>query len=130
VKKEVPAYALVVAEGGQRLKPISGDYVESLVMFQGRSSMDRLAYTLNNFLGTDVRVVDKTGLEGAFEYEFEPIAHFTFDNPGGGIPPSAAERAEMLSRRLESILGLRLQAERAIAIDALVIDSVELPSSN
>jgi len=41
-----------------------------------------------------------------------------------------AEKAENLSALLEQQLGLRLQPEKAISVEALVIDSVELPSPN
>jgi uncharacterized protein (TIGR03435 family) len=135
-KKEVPGYSLVVSKRGHKLKLISGDYAESVVFFQGRSTMDRFVRTLNAFLGDQVRIVDKTGLQGAFEYDFEPVPRVG-DNPAGqrggpapGLDGSLAERAENLSARLEKQLGLRLQSEKAISIVALVIDSVERPSPN
>jgi uncharacterized protein (TIGR03435 family) len=137
-RNEMPGYALVIAEGGHKLKAISGDYVESLVLFRGRSTMETLTRSLSSFLLYDVPLVDKTGLEGAYEYAFEllppnPQAGARGIGGGGagpGVPPSIAERAENLSNQLEQQLGLRLQAEKAISVETLVIDSVEPPSPN
>jgi uncharacterized protein (TIGR03435 family) len=138
-KKEMPGYSLVVSEKGHKLKPISGDYVESLLLFQGRSTMDRFAHTLSSFLFNRVHVVDKTGLEGPFEYVFEyrpPGQDGGGRGAGGGgapranPPAPAGNRPENVSRQLEEQLGLRLQNEDTVLVDAFVIDSVELPTPN
>jgi uncharacterized protein (TIGR03435 family) len=141
-RKEVPGYSLVIAEGGHKLKPISGDYEESLVAHDGRSTVEKLARSLASFLLDEVPVVDKTGLKGAYEYKFDmlpaPAARVALNPPPsngggerrGGGAPSVGNRAEGLSKRLEEQLGLRLQAEKAVPVDVLVIDSVEPPSAN
>ena len=130
-RKEVPGYSLVVAERGSKLKPISGDYVESLLLYQGKSTMGQFANSLGSFLLGGTPVIDKTGLKGAYEYQFEPLsALWGARGVGGGPAQSPAETAENVSAALEQQLGLRLQPERAVSVEALVIDSVEPPSPN
>ena len=126
-EKEVPGYSLVLAEGGHKMKPISGEYVESLVIFDGRSTMEQLADSLRQPAGGPV--IDKTGLSGAFEYKLvqSPPSGGGREGRGG---PEPGGRGPGLSADLERELGLRLQAEKAIPIKALVIDSVEKPSPN
>ena len=128
-RKEVPGYSLVVAERGSKLKPISGDYVESLLLYQGKSTMGQFANSLGSFLLGGTPVIDKTGLKGAYEYQFEPLSAL-WGAWGGGPAQSPAETAENVSAALEQQLGLRLQPERAVSVEALVIDSVEPPSPN
>jgi uncharacterized protein (TIGR03435 family) len=127
---EVSGYSLVVAEGGHKMKPISGEFVESLVIFDGRSTMEQFADSLRQPAGG--LVVDKTGLQGAFEYKLVQSP------PGGGSPGGGGvrgttdprpDRIGQLSKDLERELGLRLQAEK-ISVKTFVIDSVEKPSPN
>lgn len=122
-QKEVPGYSLVIAEGGHKMEPISGDFVESLVIFDGRSTMEQLADSLRQQAGG--LVIDKTGLQG-FEYKLiqSPLSGGDRGGPEPGGPAFA------LSADLEKQLGLRLEAEKAIPIKVLVIDSVEKPSPN
>jgi uncharacterized protein (TIGR03435 family) len=124
--KEIRGYSLVVAEQGHKIKQISGEYVESIVFFQGKSTMDTLARNLNRLIGGAARIVNKTGLNGAYEYHLEP-----FERPG--LPRGFLlfpEDPDELSALLEEQHGLRLQREKAMSSEALVIDSVERPSSN
>jgi uncharacterized protein (TIGR03435 family) len=96
------------------------------VFFQGKSTMDTLARNLNRLIGGAARIVNKTGLNGAYEYHLEP-----FERPG--LPRGFLlfpEDPDELSALLEEQLGLRLQREKAMSSEALVIDSVERPSSN
>ena len=132
--KEIRGYSLVVAEQGHKIKQISGDYVESIVFFQGKSTMDTLALNLTRLIGGSARIVNKTGLNGAYEYQLEPRERL---EPGVDIQRRASrpfllfpEDPEELSALLEEQLGLRLQPEKAMSVEALVIDSVERPSSN
>jgi uncharacterized protein (TIGR03435 family) len=79
-------------------------------------------------------VVDKTGLSGVYEYEFV-MPNFVGGGQRGapGEPQPAApalDRAGAWSAALEAQLGLRLQAEKAVPTQRLVIDHVELPTPN
>jgi len=130
-QKEIPGYSLVVAEGGHKMKPISGEFVESLVIFDGRSTMEQLTDSLRQPAGGVV--IDKTGLQGPFEYKLiqtPPTGGGRGGEGGGRGGPEPGGRAPALSADLEKQLGLRLQAEKAIPIKILVIDSVEKPSPN
>jgi uncharacterized protein (TIGR03435 family) len=139
-RREIPGYSLVVAEGGPKMNPIPGEYVESLVTSNGKSTMEQLARTLSSFLLDEVPVLDKTGLKGAYEYHLAlwPPAPGTGPGAGangggtlrGGGAPAAEDRAKNLSARMEEQLGLRLQEEKAISVEVLVIDQVERPSPN
>jgi uncharacterized protein (TIGR03435 family) len=122
------------------MTPISGEYVESLVTINGKSTMEQLARTLSSFFMDEIPIVDKTGLKGAFEYHlslFPPApgaGRAAGDNGGGGLRgggvPGAEDRARNLSARMEDQLGLRLQQEESIDVEVLVIDQVERPSPN
>lgn len=129
-QKEVPGYSLVVAEGGHKMKPISGEFVESLVIFDGRSTMEQLADSLRQPAGGVV--IDKTGLQGPFEYKLiqTPPTGGGRGRGGGRGGPEPEGPAAGLSADLEEQLGLRLQAEKAIPIKIFVIDSVQKPSPN
>jgi len=125
----VPGYALVVTGKGSKLKPVSETFEESLVPHKGMSTVEKFAQTLSRMI--DAPVVDKTGLTGVFEYQFRRAA------PVGGVMPgrmgsmdSEAERAELLSLRLEDQLGLKLVPEKAVPAEIFVIESVELPTPN
>jgi uncharacterized protein (TIGR03435 family) len=136
----VSGYALVVGDKGSKLKPVSGDYEESLVPHKGKSTMKKLAQTLGKAIESPV--VDKTGLSGVYEYEFRdqgagggaPGRVFSSSTAAvAGVPAmtmSETDRAERLSPRLEEQLGLRLVPEKTVPAEIFVIDSVELPAPN
>ena len=130
-QKQVPGYSIVIAEGGSKMKAVSGEYVESLLVYQGRSTLDKLARTLSLLLPGGP-VIDKTGLSGAYEYSIEtfpPLAPQV--NPGtrgGSAGPD--ERVKYVNSQMEEKLGLRLQPEKSITVETIVIDSVEPPTPN
>ena len=130
-QKQVPGYSMVIAEGGSKMKAVSGEYVESLLVYQGRSTLDKLARTLSLFLPGGP-VIDKTGLSGAYEYSIEPFPPLAPQvNPGtrgGSAGPD--ERVKYVNSQMEEKLGLRLQPEKSVTVDAIVIDSVEPPTPN
>jgi uncharacterized protein (TIGR03435 family) len=129
-QKQVPGYSIAIAEGGSKMKAISGEYVESLLVNQGRSTLDKLARTLGIFLGGPV--IDKTGLSGAYEYAIEinppPAPQVEPNVRGGGVPPE--DVFKYVNSQMEEKLGLRLQVEKAVIVDAMVIDSVDPPLPN
>jgi len=129
-QKQVPGYSMVVAEGGSKMKAVSGDYVESLLVNQGRSTLDKLARTLGIRLGGPV--IDKTGLSGAYEYAIEinppPAPQVDPNTRGGGAPRE--DVVKYVNSQMEEKLGLRLQIEKEVTVEAIVIDSVEPPTPN
>jgi uncharacterized protein (TIGR03435 family) len=130
-QKQVPGYSMVIAEGGSKMKAVSGEYVESLLVFQGRSTMDKLARTLS-LIVPGGPVIDKTGLSGAYEYSIEtspPIAPQVIPGVRGGSA-GPDERVKYVNSQMEEKLGLRLQPEKSITVETIVIDSVEPPTPN
>jgi uncharacterized protein (TIGR03435 family) len=131
-RRETSGYSLVVAEGGHKVKSISGDYEESTVLAKGKSTLDKLARTLSSVLLEEFPVVDKTGLSGAYEYELRllPLTPVPLDPDRPGAPPTPKEIASIVSAKIEEQLGLRLQAEKAVPVEVLVIDNVNQPTPN
>ena len=70
------------------------------------------------------RVVDRTGLTGAYDFtlRFEPQS-------AGGEQADASQRTDAIFNALEDQLGLRLQPATAPA-EYLVVDRIERPSQN
>ena len=117
--KEVPAYSLVLAKSGSKLKAAAPDRKsgmadtvgpngERLTVFEA-SPLKLLVNMLANTLGSPV--VDKTGLDGLYDYTFE------WPDAGSSLFASVDQ------------LGLKLEAKRE-PVDVLVMDRVEHPSAN
>ena len=88
----------------------------------GGASMAALARLLAVPVGR--LVLDRTGLNGGFDFDLE----FTAD-PAAGAPPAPDTGAPSMFTALEEQLGLKLRADRA-PVEVLVIDGVERPSEN
>ncbi len=128
--KEMPGYALVVAKGGFKLKPVepSGSSGTSrnggrvVTLTAKKSSMAALADDIARSLGE--MVVDKTGVEGVYDFELR----FATDD----LNSNAADADSMpsLFTALKEVLGLRLQSAK-VPVDIIVVDHVErVPSDN
>ena len=128
-------YALVVARSGSKLKevfdkeepliPVFGSDNVQLIL-KGRSRLD----TLVNALNIGLPIINKTGLTGIYEYEI-PIPRATATGQRGGRGPSPPlDRASEMSNVLEDRLGLRLESEKSVRVDMIVIDGAEEPSPN
>ena len=74
VKKKMPVYALVVAKGGHKMKPVVNDdsgYGGGVRRIDGRGiTMEAFAKLLSSRV-TDRPVVDMTGLSGRFAFRLE-----------------------------------------------------------
>jgi uncharacterized protein (TIGR03435 family) len=127
-RQEVPAYALIVAKGGPRLKTApedakpggftrgsaTGNHLEVT-----KGTMEELARRLSGN-GAGRPVVDKTGLGGYFAYTLDYA-------PNTSVP--AESDVPLLSSALQDQLGLRLESTRALS-QKLVVDQADQPSSN
>jgi bla regulator protein blaR1 len=101
----------------------------------GGVTMEQLASSLSQYTGR--MVLDRTGVNGSFDYELR----FAYDpalrgrGPGGGLPrpPERASPAEAegvsIFAAVQEQLGLKLDAQRA-PVDVMVIDSVHQPTVN
>lgn len=138
--KKLPAYALVVAKGGPKLKPHPADHARPQERFGfGAASgsnvaIPELARQLS--LGLGRPVLDRTGLAGGYDFTLEwTPAPGDFTPAAIGLPPRAGpphpadpDRPSIFTA-IEEQLGLRLKSTKA-PVDILVIDQVDRPSEN
>jgi len=135
--KEVQGYALVVSKGGPKLQPskeedypriIGGDATIALRSTVGRNaSMRGLAGSLTNLgLGP---VVDQTGLDGRYDFEFSFDRDLLGNPKGESAPTPAPQSGPSIFSALEESLGLRLVPQKVHA-EYFVIDSAEKPTEN
>jgi len=117
--KEIPAYSLVLAKSGSKLKVAAPDRKSGMADTVGpngerqtvfeASSLRVLVNMLANTLGSPV--VDKTGLDGLYDYTFE------WPDAGSSLFGSVDQ------------LGLKLEAKK-VPVEVLVMDRAEHPSAN
>ena len=122
--KELPGYALLVAKGGFKLKPVDaedndtrhqGGRIETLSA--KATSMATLADLVSRYLNT--MVIDKTGVDGAYNFDLR----WATDQQNADDVPT-------LPVALQETLGLRLQAQK-VPVDVIVVDHVErVPTEN
>lgn len=92
------------------------------------NTMELIAATLPSIHNLGRPVIDKTGLEGTFDFtvEFTP-------EPGDPLAPQGAASAQFQGttflEALRDQLGLKLDSAKA-AIDVLMVDHVERPTAN
>jgi uncharacterized protein (TIGR03435 family) len=146
-KREMSAYVLTVAKDGQKLKPtqLKGNLPGiGIGPGTGGITLNMINATIGDFTGflqilvLDRPVVDKTGIEGRYDYRctFTPD-----DSQFGGHPPpmpqakdngstdTAAPAAPSLYDAIQQELGLKLSAEKT-AVDVIAVDHVDKPSAN
>ncbi len=122
--KESAGYALVVAKGGPKLHATTGDQ-RSAVLFAppsrligNGSTMGGLALALSFPAGG--RVVDETGIAGAFDFTLT----YARDQAAG------VDAGPSIFTALQEQLGLRLESRKS-TMDVLVVDRAErVPTEN
>ncbi len=124
--REMPAYALVIAKSGSKLREPS-DTTTGISQFGGdggkvkwaNSPLTDLPFLLAKETGRPV--VDKTGLSGKYDFtlEYTPANHAATDESGR---PS-------IYTALEEQLGLKLISMKQ-PVNVLVVDSIEQPTEN
>ncbi len=120
--RQLTAYELTVAKGGPKLKAVTTPGEQ--LGFRGGVGHNRgFAITMSMFakeLGrlTGRPVLDKTGLDGKYDYvlEWSPDSEVTGSGP-------------TIFTALQEQLGLRLESVKA-PVDTLVIDHIERPSED
>jgi len=137
--KEMPLYWLMQAKGGSKLTPAKDLASSSRSMRINRGLMtvvsapvDSLASTLSNIVSRPV--IDKTGLEGKFDWKLEWMPETAPLQPGLSSDKQEAVNPPDLSgpsilAALQEQLGLKLEPQRGPA-PVLVIDRAEKPSAN
>jgi uncharacterized protein (TIGR03435 family) len=110
--------------------PCGGFFMSGGHMAATKTTAGDLAEMLGNFV--DRLVVDRTGLTGTYDvdFDFTPVGASLLQGPGGTGPavPDASAPA-LIFTAVQEQLGLKLRPETAPA-DVLVIDRVEQPSPN
>ncbi len=136
-KRELPAYALVVAKGGPKLTKSDGDLIEGeRAGFSGVPGQTMYGWgtnaTIADFVGQMQRillsrpVVDETGLTGIYNMGLT----FTREDPMAiGMESLPDTAAPDLFTALRQQLGLELKPVKA-PVDVLAIDRAERPTSN
>lgn len=157
--RDVPLYALVVAKGGPKLQAAKEGSCTSIDWTKGpppppgpgqppacgffsfrNGGMDTYGQTMAGLcrqfsVALDRDVVDKTGIEGAFDIHLEltPGDLFAGGGPDSTLSDPAAPPipADPLGAIISAVqkLGLRIEATKG-AGEFLVIDHVERPSKN
>ena len=119
--RQLPVYSLVIAKGGPRMekadKPTGSG--SGPAMIRGTMEMSALASYLSMTLGR--RVIDQTGLTGAYTLSLKWTPD---DKPatGDNSPPS-------LVTAIQEQLGLRLEPTKG-PVEILVVDHAEKPTEN
>ncbi|MGP8258358.1 MAG: TIGR03435 family protein [Acidobacteriaceae bacterium] len=145
--KQVPIFELVVAKSGPKLKdaapdssglfgkgvdgkPLAGfEQATRSTMVAQSESMKALADLLSQpTSGLGRPVIDKTGLNGAYNFTLTWVPHYDRISPGTGGGSASPEDAIPLFEALQQ-LGLKLQPSNG-PIDTIVIDHVEHPTAN
>jgi uncharacterized protein (TIGR03435 family) len=131
--RDQPVYELVVAKGGPKLKPSgaekSSDDKPNARNGKGHLEFHRLPVSalLNYFYFqpgsgmVDRPVIDKTGLDGLYD--------FTLDWTPDDAPPDPAAPAPSIFTALEEQIGLKLEPRKA-PFEIIVIDHAEKPAEN
>jgi uncharacterized protein (TIGR03435 family) len=120
--RELPVYWLVVGKGGPKILR-AADETRSYRVSRGavntRTTMPALANVFSNWL--ERVVLDRTGLEGAYDVKLEWIPE---EEPESATHPGAS-----LFSAVQNQLGLRLEARKG-PVEILVIEGAEKPSEN
>jgi uncharacterized protein (TIGR03435 family) len=141
-QKDAPAYDLVVAKNGPKLKESAPGTKESGglsmrpengAMLVTASGMRLKTFVLNMSFPAGRPIIDKTGLTGLYDIELR----FTPERPlvaAGGVgaapsAPDATPSAPSLADALDEQLGLKLVSSRG-PMNVIVILHVERPSEN
>jgi uncharacterized protein (TIGR03435 family) len=119
-KRELPAFNLVLAKGGIKMKPSEGGQLgygpsrtPSGRRLAGKITMPVLAMNVSGMVGHPV--ADQTNLSGLYDLDLK------FSLPDA---PQDADVYPLIETALQEQLGLKLEAKKA-RLDVVVVDSVE-----
>jgi len=126
--RELPIYSLTVAKNGHKLSaPEHPERGQSMNINRGQqikarnATMKALTEVLSMVLRRPVH--DDTGLQGAYDFEFEYAPE-----SGGTAPGDLSERPSIFTAVTEK-LGLRLQSKKG-SVPIFVIERIERPGEN
>ena len=126
--RPIQAYILQVAKNGPKLEKGDGDSHQTNSgrgdIVAKNASMDRFAEVLSRQM--DLPVVNRTGLEGVFNFRLQWAPETTA--PEKPAERAASDRAPIFTA-IQEQLGLRLHAQK-VPIEVIVIDHAEKPTEN
>ncbi len=136
-KREMPAFALVIAKGGSKLTPGDGNVKTPRQMMLGGAPGQTMWVigvnaSIDDFIGelgrvvVDRPIVDQTGLTGLYNINFK-FSREEADALGMTELPETAP--PNLLNVLPQQLGLSLKGTKAL-VDIVVIDRAEMPEAN
>ncbi len=156
-KRKLPVYALVVAKDGPKFKPFAPQpAVAAASPQQTPRSMGQVGLSLNvNSQGAKLAatgqpivalarmlanqkevegrtVIDRTGLDGKYDYTMHWTPEQSFQTPkagDNGLAQPVGGDGPSLFTALQDQLGLKLRAEKG-EVETIVVDHVERPSEN
>jgi uncharacterized protein (TIGR03435 family) len=128
-KRELAAYALVVAKGGPKLVPAAHPNAQPGQHNEGHGTQTTRSFTsaaMSDFVLTmqfflDRPLVDQTGLNGRYDFELT----YTYADASNSDPDAPPP----LFTALQEQLGLRFQPTKALT-EVLAVDHVDRPSPN
>ena len=139
--REGPVYLLTVDKSGLKMKVddnpepvkggvrITGDPMSPGGVIGQAAAMEYLAWWLGQRLQQDGRpVIDKTGLDGYYDFKLSYMPELPPDFPRDRVPPDALDRPNLF-QALREQLGLRLEPQKG-PVGHFVIDSIEKPATN
>ena len=127
--KPMPAYALVVAKGGLKIKPAVGEGSSSN-SHNGKLSAEHITMEkLADLVQRQLRmpVVDETGVKDAFSFTLEWSVERT--RAGDSADAALAATGPTLFTALPEQLGVKLE-NRKVQMAAYVLERAEKPSEN
>jgi uncharacterized protein (TIGR03435 family) len=131
--REMPVYVLRTGKDGPKFRPAA--HPDAPIMFRvfqrrqiaaGNAPLENLTEALSWLLGKPV--LDRTGLEGSFDYKLD----WTPDEvqlQSQEAPPQADGTSPSLAGALLQQMGLRITSERA-PVETLVVERAEKPTAN
>lgn len=136
--RELPIYALVAAKNGPKLQPTkelnggsgtsSHGSQTSRELKATNQTVQDLAETLTQILSEELgrNVVDKTGIEGKYDFELKWTPQTDAPAADNGVP---ADNGPSFFTAIQEQLGLKLESAKG-PVKVLVIDHAEMPSEN
>lgn len=131
--KEAPVYALEIGKGGPKFQPSKeSDEPPLFRVYQrrqitaARAPLSYLVEALSFVVGRPV--VDKTGLDGKYDYKLEWTPDETQVRSDESAP-QAEGNVPSLASAIQEQMGLRLQSQKA-PVEIIVIDRAEKASVN
>lgn len=132
--QEMPVFGLVVAKNGPKLVKSAGPGAARMAGGQGRLEAVHVDMdTFARFLGeghTGRPVVNRTGLEGAFDFrlQWSPDAGQRLSAQYDPNASPAAATGPSIFSALQQQLGLKLEAEKSPA-DCVVVEAAQIPAA-